>query len=119
MEPVSRDSSTDPVDPAVVEQQIEAIERELKDVGATTQTLDRHITLVNEVMANPEEFLRIGAATSRLTRMGFKAEPESEDPGEEIAYTEFKIGGSKRFVGRLVRYPRIELVEPGRPPLFI
>jgi len=71
------------------------------------------------VLAHPEDHVRLQRASSRVTQMGFAASSDSEEAASDVGYVEIEISGQPGFVGRLVHFPREEIlpVEQFRPVL--
>ena len=93
-----------------LEAKLAEIEKNLKATSASIQTLDQYLEIINHVMANPMDYLKIDNSSTRLTSMNFLASPTDEDPGEEIFYTDFKIHDGKTVVGRIVKFPISDLL---------
>jgi hypothetical protein len=103
-------------DPATIEQQIREIERELKstvadyiETKATLATLDGYIEQINQVLALPEEQVKLAHVPLRINRMGIKIEAGSSEPAENLDLAELSIGEGLRATVAFVRIPRAEL----------
>jgi len=87
------------------------IERTLKETAASIETLDQYLEIISAVMADPKKHIKVENTAIRLTRMNFAASPNDEDPGEEIIYTDFETSEARNIAGRLIKYPRTELLS--------
>ena len=86
-------------------------ESSLKKISASIATLDEYLEIIKAVMGNPARHIKVENTSLRITRMNLLASIEDEDPGEEIIYTYFASSDGKKAVGRLIKYPRIELLN--------
>lgn len=102
-----------------IEAELDAAEAELQTTAAGIGTLEQHLEQVKRVLGNPQEHVQLEQATTRITPMGFAAREGSSEPVAEVSYAEIHVAGSPSFVGRLVRYPREEMlpIEKFRPVL--
>jgi len=112
MQPFVAASPMESGDAASLEVTLDEIELELGDATWRTDTLDRHLSRVIEVMSNPEEQLRVTPASIRVTQMGFVSTDEADEEYDEVEYTEVATGQSGDFAVRLVTFPAKELSPP-------
>jgi len=103
-------------DPATIGEQIEAVERELKETvedyietKGSLATLDGYIEQIDAVFAEPERYLVFTRTPLRLSRMGFKMDEASPDTANELTLLEVAMGETQRGAFALVRCPRSEL----------
>ena len=94
-----------------LETRLAETEESLKKITASIATLDEYLELIKVVMANPANYINVENASLRLTRMNLLATTRDEDPGEEIIFTFFTSSKGKKVVGRLIKYPRTELLN--------
>jgi len=101
------------------EARLEAAEQALAETKASAGTLEDYLEQVKDVLAHPEDHVRLQRASSRVTQMGFAASSDSEEAASDVGYVEIEISGQPGFVGRLVHFPREEIlpVEQFRPVL--
>ena len=97
-----------------IEAELLATERELERTVAGSGTLESYLDQVAEVMGRPQEHVRLAWASSRVTPMGFVVDADSREIAADVAYTQIEIAGERNFVGRLVRYPRGDILPPER-----
>jgi hypothetical protein len=103
-------------DPATIEQQIREVERQLKETvegyveaKGSLATLDGYIEQINAVLMQPAEHVALTHTRLRLTRMGIKVEPGSDEAAEDLDLTEISIGKGLQATISIVRIPRAEL----------
>ena len=105
-----------PADPAGLEAQIEAVEKELLEVGTDTESLQRSLDHLAEILEEPAHWLARRELPMRLNYMGIRVE---DTPGEASNLLDlielYSDSGARRIV--LPGYiPRAEL--PERPDFF-
>ena len=86
-------------------------EAKLKKISASIATLDEYLEIVNGVMAHPKNYVKVENTSVRITRMNLIAATTDEDPGEEIIFTRFESSVGENRVGRLIKYPRVQLLR--------
>lgn len=120
MQPFVTASPAESVDAASLEARLDEIESELTHAGGKTDTLDRHLSSVVEVMSNPEEQFRVTPASIRVTQMGFVTTDEANDEADGVEYTRIETGDSGDLAVRLVTFPVKELspAEEFRPRFY-
>jgi len=103
-------------DPATVNEQIKAVERELKDTvddyidaKSSLATLDGYIEQIDAVFAHPEQHLSLTHTPLRVNRMGIKVDEASPDIANELTLAELAIGENLRGAIAMARCPRSEL----------
>jgi hypothetical protein len=108
--------AAEPADPAALEAQIEAVEKELLEVGADTESLQRSLDELAGILEEPAPWLSRRELPMRLNYMGIRVEDtpgEASNPLELIEL--YAESGEHRIV--LPGYiPRTEL--PERPDFF-
>ncbi len=109
MEPFTDTRPKDEEDFASIERRLEEAEDELRETAASIETLEDYLVQINNVMSRPDEHVRIRHGSTWMTPMGFKVTSDVPEDGNEIFYTEFKVGETADFVGRLVKFPRREM----------
>jgi hypothetical protein len=102
-------------DPATIDEQIRAVQRELKDtvdeyieVKSSIATLDRYVDRIREVLQQPEAHLDIAHRPLHVNRMGIKVERGEDEAAHDLALDELRLG-ELRIVIALVRCPRAEM----------
>jgi hypothetical protein len=103
-------------DPAVIAEEIKAVERELKqtvgdfiEAKSSLATLDGYIEQIREVFGYPERHLALTLSPLRLSRMGVKIEDASAAAANELSLAELTIGADWHAAIAIVRCPRAEL----------
>lgn len=103
-------------DPATIGEQIDAVERELKETvdgyieaKASLATLDSYIQRIREVFSNPEEHVTLTHAPLRVSRLGIKVDAGFQGAVNELTLAELAIGPDLRGAVAIVRCPRSEL----------
>lgn len=111
LEPLTDAITDENISREKLETELAEIERTLKETAASIETLDQYLEIISNVMANPKNHIRVENTAIRLNRMNFATSPNDEDPGEEIIYTDFESSEPKKIAGRLIKYPRAELLS--------
>ncbi|NNC68722.1 MAG: hypothetical protein HKN83_11885 [Gammaproteobacteria bacterium] len=111
LEPLTDAITDENINREKLETELAEIERTLKETAASIETLDQYLEIISNVMANPKNHIRVENTAIRLNRMNFATSPNDEDPGEEIIYTDFESSEPKKIAGRLIKYPRAELLS--------
>ena len=90
-------------DPATIEEQIKAVERELNETvaqyietKASLATLDGYIKHIDDVFSHPEQHLALTHTPLRVSRMGIKVDDASLGPVNELTMVELRRGDSAR-----------------------
>lgn len=102
----------------LAEQQLLAIEAELREAVADVATLDDYLQRIVEVLAAPERQLALRRRTLRLDRVGIRIDDPAR-PAQEIAFDEAVFEDGRVRVPMLVRIRGTDLRAPGRPVLPI
>ena len=97
-----------------IEAELLATERELQRTASGDGTLDGFLERVIEVVGRPQDHVRLAAASSRVTPMGFAVGADSTEDAADVAYTAIEIAGERNFVARFVRFPRGEILPRER-----
>jgi len=102
--------------PAELEEQIEAVGRELLEIGSDSESLQRSLDELAQVLEQPAHWLARRALTMRLNYMGIRVEEDSTETSSRLDLIEiYSTGGMHRIL--LPGYiPRTEL--PERPDFF-
>lgn len=105
-------------DPATIDADIRAVQRELKDtvdqyieVKSSIATMDRYIERINAVLKQPQAHLRLAHRELRVNRLGLKADADEAGPVNELSLTELHLGEARGVIA-IVRCPRDELPPP-------
>jgi hypothetical protein len=102
--------------PAELEEQIEAVGRELLEIGSDSESLQRSLDELAQVLEQPAHWLSRRARAMRLNYMGIRVEEGSTETSNRLDLIEiYSTGGMHRIL--LPGYiPRTEL--PERPDFF-
>jgi len=105
-----------PDDPAALESQIDAVEKELLEVGSDTESLQRSLDELAGVLGQPTHWLSRRELSMRLNYMGIRVEENSGEASNVLDLLElYSASGEHRIV--LPGYiPRTDL--PERPDFF-
>ena len=102
-------------DPATIEAKLAEARASLKqttdeyiETKSGLATLDGYISHIKAVFGGPEQHLRLVREELRLTRMGVRVSPESDEAANTVGVTEVTLGPDKRVIA-LVRCPRAEM----------
>jgi hypothetical protein len=68
------------------------INRKLEEIKAELDTPEDHIKHLNAILLNPEQYLRLGTVSLKLSRLGIRLGPSSTEPANEFTVAEFEIG---------------------------
>jgi hypothetical protein len=93
--------------------EIALLEKELATQDPRLTTIDDHLDLVAQMLANPSEFLSATPCVMRLSRFGIKIEEGSDEPGYSLDLSEIRVASREPRIGALVRFPRAELLPRG------
>lgn len=93
-------------DIAVAKARIQASEREL--IGAECTSPQECVNQLRDVMAHPEEFVRMSHSTLRLNRLGVRVDDASNTRANSIELSEVEISSKDRRVVVLARLPHME-----------
>jgi hypothetical protein len=106
----------EPTDPAALEAQIDAVEKELLTLGADTVSLEHSLDRLAEVLGQPEHWLSLRELSMRLNYMGIRVEEHSAQSSTLIDLIElYSVDGLHRIL--LPAYiPRTDL--PEKPDFF-
>ena len=103
-------------DPATIGEQIDAVERELKqtvddyiEAKASLATLDSYIKHIHEVFSHPDQHVTLTHTPLRMSRMGIKVEEGFQGLANDLSLAELAIGPDLRGAIAIVRCPRSEL----------
>ena len=103
-------------DPATINEQMKAVERELKvtvdgyiEAKASLTTLDGYIKHIDEVFSHPEQHLALTHTPLRMTRMGVKVDQTFMGAVNDLALAELSIGEDFTAAIAIVRCLRSEL----------
>jgi hypothetical protein len=102
--------------PAELEDQLEAVEKELLEIGSESESLQRSLEKLAQVLEHPEHWLSQRELSMRLNYMGIRVEENSGQTASLLDLVElYSASGVHRIV--LPGYlPRMEL--PERPDFF-
>ena len=103
-------------DPATVKQEMQAVERELKETvegfieaKGSLATLDGYIGHIDDVFSHPDRHVGISQTPLRLSQMGVRVEGEASGPVNELRLAELAIGEGWKVAIAVVRCARSEL----------
>ena len=97
--------------PVELEQQIESVEKELLEVGSDTESLQRSLDELAEVLGQPAHWLSRRERSMRLNYMGIRVEESSGEASNPLDLVElYSASGEHRII--LPGYiPRMDLPE--------
>ena len=106
----------EPADPAALEAQIDAVEQELLEIGADTESLQRSLDELAGILGEPAPWISQRALPMRLNYMGIRVEDTPREASNLLELIElYSTSGEHRIV--LPGYiPRAAL--PERPDFF-
>ncbi len=90
-------------------------DKELQAASVSRRTLTDYISQIRDVLAHPDDHLRMHTLTVRLDRSGVKRTVSDPRPGENVDFTEIDLGEDQRAVGLIVTYSPEELPPSGIP----
>jgi len=98
---------------ADIEQQIQKVERELKEITVepvvARTSLDATFEQINAVLAQPEQHIALAQTTMRVDRMGIKVDAGSTGEADLLDLGELSIGDGLRATIAFVQIARDEL----------
>jgi len=74
------------------------INRKLKEIKAELDTPEDRLKHLDEVLLNPEQYLRIERVDLKLSRLGIRLKPSSTEPANEFTVAEFELGKEPKQV---------------------
>ena len=89
---------------------VDDLERELSDESPRLASLEDHLDLVANILANPAQYLSGNLSSLNLSRLGVKLDGNHARTGNEIPLYEIKVASHDPRVGALVHFPRAELL---------
>lgn len=93
-----------------LEAQIDAVERELRDLEPRLVSLEDHLHFVVETLGHPESYLSADSSELFVDRMGVKRDGAASGSAFKLSLAEIKISQQQPRVAALVRFPREELL---------
>jgi hypothetical protein len=117
LEGMFANDAAETLEPAVLESQIDAVGKELLEVGSDTESLQRSLDELAEVLGQPAHWLSRRELSMRLNYMGIRVEENSGEASNLLDLLElYSVSGERRIV--LPGYiPRTDL--PERPDFFV
>jgi hypothetical protein len=112
LEGVFAPAETETHEPDVLEAQIEAVEKELLELGSDTESLQRSLAELTGVLGQPAHWLSRREVPMRLNFMGIRVEKDSGEASNSLDLVElYSASGEHRIVppGYI---PRTDLPEP-------
>ncbi len=98
-----------------IRRQLTDTDEELQAASVSLRTLNDYISQIRDVLAHPENHLRLDTLTVRLDRSGVKRTADDRRPGENVEFAEIDLGEGQRAVGIIVAYSPKELPPSGVP----
>lgn len=92
-----------------VQNKLRAVEEEIKRRSLGSNTLADYLAQLDYVLGHPGDFVRLEPRSARITRMGFKTDPEATEPGDDVSYLVLVLK-SEEIVATLVKFPRDALL---------
>jgi DNA repair exonuclease SbcCD ATPase subunit len=109
-------ATTEPVDLAALERQIEEIETELGQLRADTATLDQHLAKVAATLSEPEKYLQLESVSLTLDHTNTKVPADSPRVANSMTFQEIVLGKDRRITALFVRFPSSDLLP--QPDFF-
>jgi hypothetical protein len=106
----------EPTDPAVLEVQIDAAEKELLEIGSDTENLQRSLDQLAGILADPAHWIARRELSMRLNYMGIRVEDSAEEASNLLNLLELYSASGERRIVLPACIPRTEL--PERPDFF-
>jgi len=103
-------------DPALLEAQIDDVEKELLEIGTDTESLQRSLEQLAGVLADPEHWIAKRGLSMRLNYMGIKVEDTPGESSNLLELVELYSASGERRVALPGYILRAEL--PERPDFF-
>jgi hypothetical protein len=110
------DDDTEPNDPAALEAQIDSVETELLEVGSDTESLQRSLDELAEVLGQPAHWLSRRELTMRLNYMGIRVEENAGEASNLLDLLELYSASGEHRIALPGYIPRTDL--PERPDFF-
>jgi hypothetical protein len=88
------------------------IEEELDRLRADSGTLSAQLALAAQMLREPREHLRLDRLSMTLDHMNVKVSKHSRKSADTLVFNELLIGGDRRIMLEMIRFPSNELPEP-------
>ncbi|MDG4548967.1 MAG: hypothetical protein P9F19_07345 [Candidatus Contendobacter sp.] len=115
-ESLAESATSEPVDLAALEQQLEGIETELSQLRADTATLDKHLAKVAATLSEPEKYLRLESVSFTLDHTNTKVPADSPRVANSMTFQDIVMGKDRRVTALFVRFPSGDLLP--QPDFF-
>lgn len=99
-------------DNAAIEQQLQELETELRQIRADSTTLAEQLTLVATTLREPGQHLRLERISLTLDHMNIRVPAHSPRAANTLIFDEVLIENQHRFTVLLVRVPSSEIPPP-------
>jgi hypothetical protein len=116
LESLAGPATTEPVDLATLEQQLQDLETELGQLRADSATLDKHLAKVAATLSEPEKYLRMESVSLTLDHTNTKVPADSPRVANAMTFEEIVMGKDRRVAALLVRFPSSDLLP--QPDFF-
>jgi len=90
-------------------------DEELQAASVSRRTLNDYVSQIRDVLAHPDDHLRMHTLTVRLDRSGVKRTVDDPRPGENVDFAEIDLGEEQSALGIVVSYSPKELPPSGIP----
>jgi DNA repair exonuclease SbcCD ATPase subunit len=115
-ESLAGSATSEPVDLAALERQLEEIETELGQLRADSATLDKHLAKVAATLSEPEKHLRLEPVLLTLDHANIKVPVDSPRVANSMTFQEIVLGKDRRVAALFVQFPSDELLP--QPDFF-
>jgi hypothetical protein len=105
-----------PADPAALEAQIDAVQKELLEIGGDTENLTRSLDQLAGILADPAHWIARRELSMRLNYMGIRVEDTAGEASNLLKLFELYSANGARRIALPGYIPRAEL--PERPDFF-
>jgi DNA repair exonuclease SbcCD ATPase subunit len=116
LESLAGPATTEPVDLATLEQQLQDLETELGQLRADSATLDKHLAKVAATLSEPEKYLRLEPVALTLDHTNIKVPADSPRVANSMTFEEIVLGKDRRLAALFVRFPSSDLLP--QPDFF-
>lgn len=95
---------------AVLQREVEDIERDLNAPVLQLNTLEDHFRYVTDVLSDPHSVINVRRYSVHLDRLGVRHDDPGAAGARELALAEVHVAGNRPRVASLVSFPRAELM---------
>lgn len=100
-----------------IERQLAETEQKLQQMPASTEALGCYLKEVADIIGHPENYISVTLFRQQLTRMGIKADDQTDVPSNCIELAQVSIANVLEHVVAMVRFDRKDMPQPTAPQL--